>query len=64
MEKKLLNSPQQPNDYTDSEIAEMVLKNALLQFKREKILKEIDHTLQEGNKSLFLQLTEELRKIS
>jgi uncharacterized protein YpiB (UPF0302 family) len=64
MEKKLLNSPQQPNDSTDSEIAEMVLNHSLLQFKREKILKEIDYTLQEGNKEAFLQLTEELKKIS
>ena len=64
MEKKLLNSPQQPNDQTDSEIAKMVLEHSLLQFKREKILKEIDQTLQEGNKALFFQLTEELKKIS
>jgi uncharacterized protein YpiB (UPF0302 family) len=64
MEKKLLNSPQQPNDQTDSEIAEMVLNHSLLQFKREMILMEIDQTLQEGNKTLFLQLTEELKKIS
>jgi uncharacterized protein YpiB (UPF0302 family) len=64
MEKKLLNSPQQPNDHTDSEFAEMVLNHSLLQFKREKILKEIDQTLQEGNKELFLKLTEELKKIS
>ena len=63
MEKKLLNSPQQPNE-TDSEIAKMVLEQSLLQFKRQTILKEIDQTLQEGNKALFLQLTEELKKIS
>ncbi|MBL4952449.1 IDEAL domain-containing protein [Neobacillus sp. OS1-32] len=64
MEKKLLNSPQQPNDYTDSEFAEMFLNHVLVQFQKEKILKEIDRTLQEGNKELFLQLTDELKKIS
>jgi uncharacterized protein YpiB (UPF0302 family) len=64
MEKKLLNSPQQPNDQTDSEIAEMVLDHSLLQFKREKLLVEIDKTLQNRNKEAFLQLTEELKKIS
>jgi uncharacterized protein YpiB (UPF0302 family) len=63
MEKKLLNTPQQPNE-TDAEIAEMFLKHSLLAFKRERILKEIDQTLQEGNKDLFLQLTEELKKTS
>ena len=64
MEKKLLNSPLQSNDGTDSEIAEMLLNHALRQFKRERIIKEIDLTLKEGNKQLFLQLTEELKKIS
>ncbi len=63
MEKKLLNTPQHPND-TDTEIAEMFLNYALLSFKKEKILKEIDQTLIEGNKELFLQLTEKLKKIS
>ncbi|MCM3568690.1 IDEAL domain-containing protein [Neobacillus mesonae] len=64
MEKKLLHSPQQPIEMTDSEFAEMFLKHALTQFKKEKILKEIDKTLKEGNKARFLLLTEELKKIS
>jgi uncharacterized protein YpiB (UPF0302 family) len=63
MEKKLLNSPQQPNE-TDTEIAEMFLNHSLLAFKRERILQEIDQTLQEGNKEQFIHLTEELKKIS
>ena len=64
MEKKLLNSPQHSDEQTDSVIAEMFLNNALLEFKREKILKEIDQTLLDRNKELFLQLTEELKKIN
>jgi uncharacterized protein YpiB (UPF0302 family) len=64
MEKKLLNSPQQSDENQDSLIAEMVLNNALLDFRREKIRQEIDMTLLEGNKEKFLQLTEELKKIS
>ncbi|MFK9094525.1 IDEAL domain-containing protein [Bacillus salipaludis] len=64
MEKKLLNSPQHSEEYTDAAVAEMFLNNVLLEFKREKIRKEIDQTLQAGNKELFLQLTEELKKIS
>jgi uncharacterized protein YpiB (UPF0302 family) len=63
MEKKLLNTPQHPNE-TDAEIAELFLNHSLLAFKRETILQEIDQTLQEGNKQRFLQLTEELKKIS
>lgn len=64
MDKKLLNSPQHLDEYTDSLVAEMFLNNVLLDFKRERIRKEIDQTLQEGNKELFLKLTEELKKIS
>ena len=64
MEKKLLNSPQHSEEYTDAAVAEMFLNNVLLEFKREKVRKEIDQTLQDGNKELFLKLTEELKKIS
>jgi uncharacterized protein YpiB (UPF0302 family) len=64
MEKKLLNSPKHSDENTDSSVAEMILNNALLEFKREKIRKEIDQTLQDRNKELFLKLTEELKKIS
>ncbi|MCM3114209.1 IDEAL domain-containing protein [Neobacillus sp. MER 74] len=64
MEKKLLNSPQHSDENTDAVVAEMFLKNALLEFRREKIRKEIDHTLLNGDKELFLKLTEELKKIS
>ncbi|MCM3767459.1 IDEAL domain-containing protein [Neobacillus niacini] len=64
MERKLLNSPQHSDENTDSVIAEMFLNNALLEFKREKIREEIDQTLLDGNKELFLKLTEQLKKIS
>ncbi|MBI0580458.1 MULTISPECIES: IDEAL domain-containing protein [Bacillaceae] len=64
MEKKLLNSPQQSNEEMDSKIAEMVLNNALLEFRKAKIREEIDYSLQERNKEKFLKLTEELKKIS
>jgi uncharacterized protein YpiB (UPF0302 family) len=64
MEKKLLNSPQQSNEEMDSKYAEMVLNNALLDFRRAQIREEIDRSLQERNKEQFLKLTEELKKIS
>lgn len=63
MEKNLVNSKQHPEENQDSQFAEMVLNNALLDFRRDKILKEIDRSLQARNKELFLQLTEELKKI-
>lgn len=64
MEKKLLNSPQHSDENADAVVAEMFLNNVLLEFKKEKIRKEIDQTLLEGNKELFMKLTEELKKIS
>jgi uncharacterized protein YpiB (UPF0302 family) len=64
MEKKLLNSPQQSNEEMDSKMAEMVLNNALLDFRRGQIREEIDRSLLERNKEQFLKLTEELKKIS
>ncbi|MDQ1146988.1 uncharacterized protein YpiB (UPF0302 family) [Bacillus sp. SORGH_AS 510] len=64
MEKKLLNSPQHSDENADAVVAEMFLNNVLLEFKKEKIRKEIDQTLIEGNKELFMKLTEELKKIS
>jgi uncharacterized protein YpiB (UPF0302 family) len=64
VEKKLLNSPQHSDESTDSSVAEMILNKALLDFKQDKIRQEIDKTLQDGNKELFLKLTEELKKIS
>jgi len=64
MDRKLLNLPPHSDEGSDSMIAEMFLKTSLQNFKREKILKEIDQSLQAGNKELFLQLTEELKKIS
>jgi uncharacterized protein YpiB (UPF0302 family) len=42
----------------------MVLDNALMNFRREKIRKEIDRSLQERNKEVFLRLTAELKEIS
>lgn len=64
MEKRLLNSPQSPDENQDSVIAEMVLDHALLAYRREKLYQEIDRTLQEGNKEKFLELTEKLKEIS
>jgi uncharacterized protein YpiB (UPF0302 family) len=64
MEKRLLNSPQQTDENNDSVIAEMFLNHALIEFRREVLRKEIDLSLQKRNKEVFLQLSEELKKIS
>ncbi|MBD8591123.1 IDEAL domain-containing protein [Peribacillus simplex] len=65
MEKNLANTQPQPEiNVKDSEFAEMVLNNALLNFRKEQIRKEIDQSLQDQNKEEFLRLTEELKNIS
>ena len=64
MDKKLLHTPSHSDENTDSFVAEMFLNKVLLECRREKIRREIDQTLQDGNKELFLKLTDELKRIS
>ena len=64
MEKKLLNAPQQEVRAMDSLVAEMVLDKAILDFQKKQIQKEIDQSLQDGNKEAFLELSEKLKRIS
>ncbi|MBU8878094.1 IDEAL domain-containing protein [Bacillus sp. FJAT-29790] len=64
MKKYLLNSPHQPEENLDSQIAEKILNNALQAYRREKLKMEIDQTLSDRNKEEFLRLTEELKSIS
>lgn len=65
MENNLLNTSQQTDvNVKDSEFAEMVLKKALRDFRKEQILKGIDQSLLERNKEKFLQLTNELKNLT
>jgi uncharacterized protein YpiB (UPF0302 family) len=65
MENNLLNTPPETEvNVVYSEFADMVLKKALLDFRKEQLRKKIDRSLEDGNKEEFLLLTEELKKIS
>ncbi|MDP4107837.1 IDEAL domain-containing protein [Neobacillus sp. PS3-12] len=64
MEKNLKNLPQPSDENMDSLFAEMVLDNALMNFRKDKIRREIDRSLKERNKEVFLRLTAELKEIS
>jgi uncharacterized protein YpiB (UPF0302 family) len=65
MENNLLNTPPETEvNVVYSEFADMVLKKALLDFRKEQLRKKIDWSLETGNKEEFLRLTEELKKIS
>jgi uncharacterized protein YpiB (UPF0302 family) len=65
MERSLLPTSQQPEiEILNSLYAKIVLKKALLDFRINQILKEIDQTLQVRDKEKFLRLTKELMIIS
>ena len=48
----------------DEMLAELFLNHTMNDFKRSKILKEIDQSLKNKDKQAFLRLTEELKSTS
>lgn len=64
MNKDMLKLPEPSVEEQLSLLAEQVLHESLLEYKREKLRKEIDKSLQQRNKDEFLRLTSELNKIS
>ncbi|MBN6885986.1 uncharacterized protein YpiB (UPF0302 family) [Cytobacillus horneckiae] len=64
MEKYTLNSTVQSDENQMSLVAEQVLNEALLAFRKEKLRQEIDKTLQERNKEKFMELTKELNNLT
>ncbi|MGG4380548.1 IDEAL domain-containing protein [Priestia megaterium] len=48
----------------DEMLAELFLGQTMNDFKRSKILKEIDQSLKNKDKQAFLRLTEELKSLS
>ncbi|MEK4822621.1 MULTISPECIES: IDEAL domain-containing protein [Priestia] len=48
----------------DEMLAELFLDQTMNDFKRSKILKEIDQSLKNKDKQAFLLLTEELKSVS
>ncbi|MBD8847149.1 MULTISPECIES: IDEAL domain-containing protein [Priestia] len=63
MENNVLNGMERvdPN-LRDEMLAELFLDEMMNNFKRSKILEEIDHSLK--NKEAFLHLTEKLKSVS
>ncbi|MGE7876727.1 IDEAL domain-containing protein [Peribacillus muralis] len=59
MEKQLPGTSLEPE-----EIAEMVLKKALSDYRKAQIEKAIDNSLKDRNKGEFIRLTELLKSIS
>lgn len=64
MRKDLLNLPEQISEEQFSVLAEQVLTQSILEFRKELLRKEIDKALIERNKEEFLRLTDELKSLS
>jgi uncharacterized protein YpiB (UPF0302 family) len=64
MDEKLLYLPEPDVNVVDSYVAEMVLKEAQLNFRKNEIQQKIDQSLLDKDKSEFLRLTEELKAVS
>ncbi|MFB9757042.1 IDEAL domain-containing protein [Ectobacillus funiculus] len=64
MKQFYLNAPQQLEPYAiDSLLAELLLEQAIRNFRKEQIHKEIDQSLRNRDKEAFMRLTEELKHI-
>ncbi|MBE5103529.1 IDEAL domain-containing protein [Priestia aryabhattai] len=64
MENNVLNGMDQvdPN-LRDEMLAELFLNKVMNDFKRSKILEEIDQSLKDKDKEAFLRLTQELKSV-
>ncbi|GAD13175.1 hypothetical protein GBL_1392 [Geobacillus kaustophilus GBlys] len=51
----LFNQPEEKSSY--GPMAEQVLKEAIFQFQRKKLMEQIDEALAAGNKPLFFKLS-------
>jgi len=49
---------------SDEMLAELFLNQVIKDFKKRKILKEINHSLKNKDKEAFLRLTEQLKSLS
>ncbi|RAS91767.1 phosphoesterase [Priestia endophytica] len=65
MENNVSNEMSQvETDIHDEVIAELFLNQVMKDFKKGKILEEIDQSLKNKDKKTFLRLTEELQSVS
>ncbi|MEQ2525447.1 IDEAL domain-containing protein [Robertmurraya yapensis] len=64
MNKDLLKLPEPTVAEQLSVLAEQILNESLLEYRKEKLRKEIDQSLLERDKDEFLRLSSELNSIS
>ncbi|MGG0465403.1 IDEAL domain-containing protein [Priestia aryabhattai] len=65
MENNILNEMDRVDpDLRDEILAELFLNQMMDNFKRSKVLEEIDQSLKNKDQEAFLRLTEELKSVS
>ena len=65
MENNILNEMDRVDPYLrDEMLAELFLNQMMNEFKKSKILEEIDQSLKRKDKEAFLRSTEELKSVS
>ncbi|MGG0470860.1 IDEAL domain-containing protein [Priestia aryabhattai] len=65
MENNVLNGMDRiDSNLHDEMLAELFLDQMMNDFKRSKILEEIDHSLKNKDKEAFLRLTKKLKSVS
>ncbi|UYT88858.1 IDEAL domain-containing protein [Priestia megaterium] len=65
MESNIINETDRVDaNLHDEMLAELFLDQMMNDFKRSKILEEIDHSLKNKDKEAFLRLTEKLKSVS
>ena len=65
MENNALNEMNRvDSNLRDEMLAELFLDQMVSDFKRNKILEKVDHSLKNKDKEAFLRLTEELKSVS
>jgi uncharacterized protein YpiB (UPF0302 family) len=64
LNRDLLKLPEPTVEEQLSVLAEQILNESLLEYRKVKLRKEIDKSLQERNKEEFLRLSSELNSIS
>lgn len=58
-ELSIITTSYEENEELYEKAAEMVLTQSIVQFQKEQLLKQIDHSLSTRDKNLFMKLTEQ-----
>ncbi|WP_108670117.1 IDEAL domain-containing protein [Peribacillus acanthi] len=63
MKSAVMNKKQQKEAYIQNLIIDMVIHESILRYKKERLLKKIDETLDQKDHTTFLKLSSELNGV-